>query len=62
MPATGYDWGKDEATLECFVHALEHVGEGVYIAPLIKGLRPPAMLSASTICASATKRVSPLSN
>ena len=23
MPATGYDWGKDGATLECFVHALE---------------------------------------
>ena len=39
----------------------EHVGEGV-LAPLIKGLRPPAMLSASTICASATKRGSPLSN
>ena len=23
MPATGYSWGKDGATLECFVHALE---------------------------------------
>ena len=40
----------------------EHVGEGVFIAPLIKGLRPPAMLSTSIICASATKRGSPLSN
>ena len=40
----------------------EHVGEGVLIAPLIKRLRPPAMISASTICASATKRGSPLSN
>ena len=40
----------------------EHVGEGVFIAPLIKGLRPPAMLSTSIICASATKRGSTLSN
>ena len=23
MSATGYDWNKDGATLECFVHALE---------------------------------------
>ena len=23
MPPNGYDWGKDGATLECFVHALE---------------------------------------
>ena len=40
----------------------EHVGEGVFIAHLIKELRPPAMLSTSTICASATKRSSSLSN
>ena len=31
----------------------EHVGEGVFIAPLIKGLRPPTI---SMLCASATKR------